>query len=55
MPKYRVKLYPNESYYTVEIEAENVEEAIKLAEEEAGQNVFFIATDEDVTELGEEE
>jgi hypothetical protein len=51
MKTYRVKLYPNNESDVYEVEAENVEEAIDIAEELVRQNSFFIATIDDVEEV----
>ena len=51
MKKYRVILYPNVNSYSCIIEAESIEEARTLAEDEASINCCFIAMDEDIKEI----
>lgn len=53
--KYSVKVYPNVNWDVYEVEADSVEEAIKLAEEHAMMNCFFMATESDVEEIDEVE
>jgi hypothetical protein len=54
MKKYRVTLYPNVNDYKTEVEANSIEEAIEIAQDEASINCYFMATDDDVTEIDDE-
>jgi hypothetical protein len=54
MRKYKVVLYPNVNDYTTTVEANSVEEAIEIAQDEASINCYFMATESDVTEIEEE-
>jgi len=53
MKKYKVTLYPNNESDEYEVEAENVEDAIKEAEDMCRINSFFSATSNDVEEIEE--
>lgn len=53
MAKYKVTCIPNVEEYECEVEADSVEDAIKQAEDEAKQNCYFMATDDDVEEIEE--
>lgn len=53
MNKYKVICYPNVNSYETEIEADTIEEAIELANEEAEQNCCFFATEKDVEQIKE--
>jgi len=54
MKKYKVILYPNVNDYKTEVEADSVEEAIEIAQDEASINCYFIALESDVTEIEED-
>ena len=54
MKKYKVTLYPNVNDYKTTVEADSVEEAIEIAQDEASQNCYFMATESDVEEIEEE-
>ena len=51
MKKFRVVLYPNVNDYNTVVEADSIEEAIEIAQDEASINCYFMATESDVTEL----
>jgi hypothetical protein len=54
MKKYKVICYPNVNSYQTEVEANSVEEAIEIAQDEASINCYFMAIESDVTEIEEE-
>jgi hypothetical protein len=54
MKKYKVVLYPNVNDYRTEVEADSVEEAIEIAQDEASINCYFMATEDDVIEIEED-
>ena len=51
MKTFKVLLYPNVESYLCVVEADSVDEARTIAEEEATRNCFFMAMDEDIKEL----
>ena len=51
MNKFKVTLYPNVDSYICKIEADTIDDAIEIAEEEANQNCSFIARQRDVEKL----
>ena len=53
MKKYRVTCYPNRDSYTVEVEANSVEEAIDEAEFIVNNDTGFTALPKDVEEIKE--
>ena len=55
MTKYKVTVYPNVESDIYEVEADTIAEAIMLAENYAVNNCFFIATEDDVEELEEQQ
>ena len=52
MKKYRVTCYPTVENYTVDVEADSIEEAIEAAEVIVNLDTGFIANIKDVEELG---
>lgn len=48
MKKYNITLYPNVNSYQITVEADSIEEAIEIAQEEASINCYFMATESDV-------
>jgi hypothetical protein len=54
MKKYKVTLYPSVNDYITIVEADSIEEAINIAEDEANINTCFTATEDDVTEIEDE-
>lgn len=53
--KYLVTVYPNVESDEYTIEADSEEEAIKIAEEKARMNCYFMATKDDVEPLEEDD
>ena len=53
MKKFRVTCYPNRDSYTIEVEANSVEEAIDEAEFIVNNDTGFTALPEDVEEIKE--
>ena len=53
MTLYKVICHPNWNEWECEVEANSVDEAIQIANEEADQNCCFIATKKDVEEIEE--
>jgi Mg/Co/Ni transporter MgtE len=51
MKRYKVICYPNVKSYNTIVEAESVEEAIEVAQEEASINAYFMAVESDVEEV----
>ena len=54
MKKYKIMCYPNWESYSVEVEAETIEDALKEAESIANQNCSFMASEDDVEILEED-
>jgi Mg/Co/Ni transporter MgtE len=54
MKRYDITLYPNVNDYRTIVEADSVEEAIEIAQDEASYNCYFMATKNDVTEIVED-
>lgn len=50
MKRYKVICHPSVNRYSCTVEASSIEEAVRIAEEEAAMNCYFMADESEIEE-----